>query len=234
MADAPLALASPAPPKQARSLATLHRILDAAEALIEEKGPAEVSIPEIVHRARSSVGGFYARFRDKDALLRALEERFLAEMDARVEALADEGRWAEAPLRAIVEACAAELVGVSTERRNLIAAFLTRAALDAEARADALRFRRLVGERITRLVLTRRDQLSHPNPEIAIDLAVQFAFGLTLQRVIGGDLRAAGRTLSDDEIAREIVRNFLGYVGARDAAASRPAPRRTSARRRRS
>ncbi len=60
-------------PKQARSERTLQRLLDAAEVLIEEKGHAAVSIPEIARRARSSVGGFYARFRDKNELLRALE-----------------------------------------------------------------------------------------------------------------------------------------------------------------
>jgi len=216
MANSP-ALGSDAPPKQARSAATRQRLLDAAEALIEARGPGEASIPEIVRRAGSSVGGFYARFRDKDALLRALEERFLAEMGARVEALADAGRWSDAPLREIVEACAAELVGTIGERRNLIAAFLTRAARDPEVRADALRFRTTTAERITRLLLTRRDALSHPHPARAIDLAVQFAFGLTLQRVVAGGIRAAGETLSEDEITSEIVRNFLAYVGAQGA-----------------
>jgi AcrR family transcriptional regulator len=209
-----LRLAPEALPKQARSLATHRRLLDAAEALIEEKGPGEASIPEIVRRARPSVGGFYARFKDKDALLRALEERFFAEMAERVEALADEGRWAQAPIRTIVEACAAELVGVCGERRNLIAAFLTRAALDARIRADALRFRVLTSERITRLLLTRRDELAHPHPDRAIDLAVQFAFGLTLQRIVAGEIRAAGHALSEAELADEIARNFLAYIGA--------------------
>jgi len=234
MAD-PHPLESPTRPKQARSLATLHRILEAAEALIEEKGLADASIPEIVRRAGSSVGGFYARFSDKDALLRALEERFFTEMGERLHALADAGRWSEAPLHTIVEACAAELVGVTAARRNLIAAFCTRAALDAEIREDVLRFRRHVSERITALLLTRREELAHPRPELAIDLAVQFAFGLMFQRVISGGLRAGGRALSDDDQVREIVRNFMGYVGGAapagapddaDPAAARPTSRR--------
>jgi AcrR family transcriptional regulator len=65
-------------PKQARSERTLQRLLAAAEALIKEKGHAAVSIPEIARRAGSSVGGFYARFRDKDELLRALRRHFRA------------------------------------------------------------------------------------------------------------------------------------------------------------
>jgi AcrR family transcriptional regulator len=227
MPATPHSLDSPAPPKQARSHATLQRILDAAEALIEEKGLADASIPEIVRQARSSVGGFYARFRDKDDLLRGLEARFLAEMADRVDALADEARWVDASLHAIVDACATELVSVIGERRNLIAAFLTRAALDPEVRADALRFRALVSERITQLLMTRRDAFDHPEPDLAIDLAVQFAFGLTLQRVVSGRIRAAGRPLSDADVIREIVRNFTRYVGATDIA-NPPATRKRS------
>jgi AcrR family transcriptional regulator len=70
-------LASVSVPKQARSEQTLIRLLDAAESLIRDKGLGAVSVPEIVSRAGSSVGGFYARFKDKDELLLALEERFL-------------------------------------------------------------------------------------------------------------------------------------------------------------
>ena len=54
------------PPKQARSQRTLERILQAAEELVLEKGLASVSVPDIVARANSSVGGFYARFEDKN------------------------------------------------------------------------------------------------------------------------------------------------------------------------
>src|ERR1043166_9721018 len=95
-------------PKQARSGRTLQRLLDAAESLIKEKGHAAVSIPEIARRARSSVGGFYARFRDKNELLRALEERHFIELSQRLDALADAPRWEAASTASIVEAAVAE------------------------------------------------------------------------------------------------------------------------------
>ena len=87
----PRPLSSVCRPKQARSEQTLHRLLDAAEELIQEKGLADVSVPEIVRRAGSSVGGFYARFKDKDELLQALEERFLHRLDEQVVELSDAG-----------------------------------------------------------------------------------------------------------------------------------------------
>jgi AcrR family transcriptional regulator len=201
-------------PKQSRSERTQQRLLRAAEKLILEKGLADASVPEIARRARSSIGGFYARFPDKDALLRALEERFFAEMLGRVGKLADAGRWADASIVTIVRACADELVTVFRERRNLIAAFLHRATRDPEMLADAIRFRAQTAERIATLLLPRRGELRHPEPRLAIDLGVQFAFALMLQLVVVGDVRAGGRVLSDRELQLEIERNFLSYLGA--------------------
>jgi AcrR family transcriptional regulator len=200
-------------PKQSRSERTQERLLRAAERLILEKGLADASVPEIARRARSSIGGFYARFPDKDALLRALEERFFAEMLGRVGKLADAGRWADASIATIVRACADELVTVFRERRNLIAAFLHRATRDPEMLADAIRFRAQTAERIAALLLPRRGELRHPEPRLAIDLGVQFAFALMLQLVVVGDVRAGGRVLSDRELQGEIERNFLSYLG---------------------
>lgn len=201
-------------PKQARSQETLYRILDAAEALIEEKGLLDVSIPEIVRRAGSSVGGFYARFRDKNELLRALEERFFGQMEDKLEQLADPGQWGEAGIPEIVSACVHELVTTARERRNLIAAVLSTSARDPEFLEAGLRFRRGVSRRMSELLLTRREQIHHPEPELAVDLGVQFAFGLMLQSVVFGGTWAGGRTLSDAQLEREIARSFLAYVGA--------------------
>ena len=63
-------------PMQERSQRTLERILSAAETLILEVGFEGATVAEIVRRADSSVGAFYTRFKDKDALLRCLIDRF--------------------------------------------------------------------------------------------------------------------------------------------------------------
>lgn len=211
----PRPLSSVSRPKQARSEQTLYRLLDAAEELIQEKGLADVSIPEIVRRAGSSVGGFYARFKDKNELLRALEERFLQRLDEQVVELADPGHWQRATTAEIVASCINELVSTFRAERNMISAFLVRAAADVEIRQEGMRFRQRVERRISELLLTRRDEISHPQPEVAIDLAVQLAFGLMLQNVIFGDLRAGDRVLDDAMIETELTRNFLAYVGIR-------------------
>src|SRR5262245_32172454 len=109
-------LAAVTGPKQDRSEKTLLRLLDAAEELIGERGLEGLSIPEIVRRAGYSVGGFYARFADKNQLLRALEERFFLQVSARLDALVDARRWRDASVGELVEAAVGELVSVTLER----------------------------------------------------------------------------------------------------------------------
>jgi AcrR family transcriptional regulator len=213
-----LALQTVTGPKQARSERTLQRLLDAAETLIKEKGHGGVSIPEIARRAGSSVGGFYARFRDKNELLRALEERHFIELLQRVEALADARRWKHASTAAIVEAAVAELVSITRERRHMIAAFLVRAIEDPVIREGGLRFRRRVEERIGALLLARRADMHHPDPPLAIDLGIQTAFALMQQHVLIEETQAGGRRLTDAELRRELSTMFLRYIGINSVA----------------
>lgn len=216
----PPRLRSVAEPKQARSAATLQRLLDAAEALIQEKGCADVSVPEIVSRAGSSVGGFYARFKDKDELLRTLEERFLAEMRDVLDEIAAPGRWRDAGVEEIVRVGVDTLLHVFRERRALLVAFMGRATLgNDETLREVLALRREASARFVALLHDRREVFSHPHPERAVDLAVQLAFGLMQQVILFGEIRAGGRPLSDEEIAEELIRNVLSYLGLPDGPA---------------
>ncbi|MDJ1018100.1 MAG: TetR/AcrR family transcriptional regulator [Paracoccaceae bacterium] len=60
---------------------TRARILDIAEAAVLEKGFEATSIDEIVASAGISRGGFFYHFPDKNALARAMLERYIATED---------------------------------------------------------------------------------------------------------------------------------------------------------
>jgi AcrR family transcriptional regulator len=62
-------------PRQARSRATFDRLLAAAAELLAERRFEEATVAELVRRAGSSVGAFYARFGSKEALFHELDER---------------------------------------------------------------------------------------------------------------------------------------------------------------
>jgi AcrR family transcriptional regulator len=59
----------PAPPRQARSLATRKRLLDASRNLFAERGYHATSIQAIAARAGTASGAFYTYFRSKRQLL---------------------------------------------------------------------------------------------------------------------------------------------------------------------
>ena len=56
---------------------TRSRILDIAEAAVLDKGFEATSIEEIVAGAEISRGGFFYHFKDKNALARAMLERYI-------------------------------------------------------------------------------------------------------------------------------------------------------------
>jgi len=57
----------------------VQRLLDAAFALIDEKGSTEFTIQEVVDRSRQSLRGFYQYFEGKDELMFALLEETIRE-----------------------------------------------------------------------------------------------------------------------------------------------------------
>ena len=150
-ADGSQPLESVARPKQARSQQTLERLLDAAEALLGERRWSEVSIADIVRRAKSSVGGFYGRFRDKDELLLALHERFVRDAQRSMDELGDPARWEGASLEDIVRACLAEALRVYRERGPFMATFVAQAVHHREIAKAGLAFRQRVIEGSRRL-----------------------------------------------------------------------------------
>src|SRR2546428_9674690 len=86
------------PPQQDRSRRPLDRLLDATAALLTKQPFEAVSVNDIVQRARSSIGSFYARFADKDSLLRYLQERLYSEARATIEQALEPALWEGVPL----------------------------------------------------------------------------------------------------------------------------------------
>jgi AcrR family transcriptional regulator len=66
----------PTPPKQARSIATEQKMLDAAEELLRAGDARNVTLENVVKLSGTSVGSFYARFGSVEGLFEALRKRY--------------------------------------------------------------------------------------------------------------------------------------------------------------
>lgn len=204
------------PPQQARSQETLDRILDAAEVLVAEKGFEDASVAEIVRRAGSSVGAFYARFQDKDGLLYALYERYLEQATATADAALDPARWEGADVPRILRAVVRFLVTIYREQTGLIRAFVLRNHVDADFAARQQRLSHYVNEKLARLLLARRAEIGHADPERAVVFGMTQVFSALEGVMLFGETRSSSLTLSDDELATELTRAFLAYLGVVD------------------
>ncbi len=205
-------LRSVAQPKQARSEESLQRLLDAAESLLSERSIGEVSIADIARRGRSSVGGFYGRFRDKDELLLALHERFVRDLEQRFIAI-EESPAAKASLRELLRPSLQMLVDIYRARRALLVAFASRAADNRRLHRAGLTFRNEVISRFTRLLLRFRSEMHHPDPELSAELAIQLALAFMEQTLNAGRPRIAGELLPEGRVAEELERALCLYMG---------------------
>src|SRR4030095_4207181 len=83
------------PPKQERSRQSLERVIEASMALLEEQGFDAFTIQDVSQRADVSVGAIYARFGNKESLLRAVHKHAMESIGAEHGAVAAGGGPAE-------------------------------------------------------------------------------------------------------------------------------------------
>jgi AcrR family transcriptional regulator len=202
------------PPRQARSLATFDRLLGATAELRAERRFEEATVAELVRRAGSSVGAFYARFGSKEALLHELDQRlFEAGRASWAEFLAPT-RWAGASAATIVERLVARLVDRRLERRGLLRALAlyARSRPESEFARRGARLNRLLARRLTELLLRRRAEIRHPRPARAVAFALEIADSVSRDAILFADTGLAPARLGERELKAELTRSLCLYL----------------------
>jgi hypothetical protein len=78
-------------------------------------------------------------------------------------------------------------------------------------------------------LLEHREELNHPDPELAIDVAFRFVYNTLVRRVTHGNTFESQRPLSDEDLIRELGEAAADYLLAPEL----PRQRRKPAKRRR-
>ena len=175
----------PAPyrePRQARSAATLARVLQAAEEIASSSGLEEMTITGVAGRAGVSVGTIYRRFDDKEQLITALTERML---ERREEYVAEQLRSAEPSLSGVMDAYAHALLQSFADSSNLFPELLR-----ARGARSLDRGARTITE-IHRLLLEAAapyaDQIRRSNPQTALDTVARAVLGACFHNSVRPD-----------------------------------------------
>jgi len=195
-------------PLQARSRRTLSLIVQASLQLIAERGVQGVTIQDIVDRAGSSVGSFYARFAGKEELLQYLEARVWTDARERWDAALDAQAWSSLPLEQLVTGVVDVLSHVHSESARERRAIQERPDANREHARD---FSEHVRRTVRDLLLSYRIHMTHPAPDLAVDLGLAAVVGalgeLEVQR------GPAGTGPTEATVVRELSRLYLAYLG---------------------
>lgn len=208
------------PPRQARSRATSDAIVAAGLALLAERDFATVTIAEVVDRAGVSIGGFYARFRGKEALLHALAEEVLADCADGLEAALNSRRMAGAPLARVIRAYVRVMIAKFREHRAAIIQIRRHAgAGDAHQARLVAAFNQRVHGRLRALLAERRSQIRHPDPDLAANIGLFMVSAAAREAVLAGAIRAYPISIDDAGLVEELTRAYLAYLTATPARA---------------
>ncbi|WP_239074209.1 TetR/AcrR family transcriptional regulator [Streptomyces sp. SID10853] len=198
----------PAPykePQQARSAATLARVLRAAEEIASSAGLEDMTMTGVAERAGVSVGTIYRRFEDKEQLINALTERML---DRREEYVADQLRMAEPSLPGVMEAYAQALLQSFADSSNLFPELLR--ARGAKPTDRGFRTITEVHRLLLEAAAPYADQIRRSDPQRALDIAARALLGACFHNSVRPD-PATGET-AQRRYAEELGDMAVAYL----------------------
>lgn len=200
-------------PQQERSRRTLSLLLAAAETLLNEKGLPGATVPAIARRAGLSVGVVYRRFPNKDALLRAVYERFFWEMREQNRLRLETAARMTTKLEPLAHSVIAGMVEGYRRKRGILRALThyARTHRDKRFRRSAQEMNREAMSAVAALFLSHHERIKHPHPEQAIEFAL-LSIASILRIVILED-EPLHTVATPDNLAEELTRMFLGYLG---------------------
>jgi len=204
MADGSTEEISLTPPKQTRSRRTLERIVQASLSILDEHGPAGLTVQAVVARAGSSVGSFYARFRGKSDLLDYLAARVWQEALERWSEALESRDWSVLELRELAAGSVGLLFDAQRSRSSYLRALDRAAGGDDEAYTA---FRKELLDGISHLLLARKHEIDHLRPELAIRLGLLAVLG-----VVDAEDPTSGEALPRSVIVKEATDLLLGYL----------------------
>lgn len=206
---------TPLRPRQERSRLTAERITAAALALLERKSFAELTVVEIARKAGVSVGGFYARFPSKQALLQYFDATIVEGILERAARELDSERLTGADARTVVTTYIRLAVSMFRRHRAVLqqVALRSRTSTDPSFKQRIRKANAFLHGRFRALLEERSAELGHPEPRVAIDLGLTFVSAAMREYVLFAEFRPDFASIADARLVRELSDAFCAYLG---------------------
>jgi AcrR family transcriptional regulator len=208
----------PQPPRQKRSRESLERAVTAGVDVIVDLGWDGFTVAEVSRRARVSVGALYARFGSKEELFLAAQTRAIAVMEQEEAAYYELSRWADATPLEVVDGAIGGLVQTFERHGGVLRGLMRRAGRDDEVSQRGSRGASHMARSFTTLVLTRREAIRRPDPEVAVDMSYRVLFSTLARRLVYGPTFESQREIDWETFVAEQRRACVAYLLGPEAA----------------
>lgn len=205
--------------RQSRSAATEERIVAAAVELLAERPYEQVSVADIARAAGISVGGFYARFKSKAALLHWFQHDFVRGMRQLAVDRLESPELADADARTIIEEYFRLVIRAFRDHRALLrqGSAQSRSGRHPRMHREIAALNEDIHGRLKRLLLARASEIRHPEPTVAIDLGITFVSAALREQILFSEQCAHLEPMTDAALLSELTAAFSAYLGlARD------------------
>ncbi len=201
------------PPLQRRSRESLERLLQTGLELLQEKGFDGFTLQELSQRAGVSIGSIYGRVEGREALIMAIYERAMESIDAEEHAKLE--RVQSLPglsPRERVERVITTAAETMLANGDVLGVFMRQAPMNSEILTRGAEISRANARIFARAVLAHREDMRHPDPELAVDVAWRMIYCTIARRITHGPRFESTRPLSDQRLVRELTRATLDYL----------------------
>jgi AcrR family transcriptional regulator len=200
------------PPRQRRSRESFDRVLEAGIGVLRESGFDGFTVHEVSRRAGVSIGSIYARAASKDALILAIYDREMERIAARQQRIEADAQREGLAGRALVETLVRDMAELMLSESATLRVFMQRAATDPVIWERGAERSHVLARVFETAMLEHRDELAHPDPELAIDVAYRFVYCTLARRITHGPRFESERELSDERLVQELATAAADYL----------------------
>jgi AcrR family transcriptional regulator len=201
-------------PTQQRSRDTHDAIMLAFQKALATTPYDQITVADIAAEASTSVGGFYARFSSKEAMLLPLIEDMTADFRTKLVSALDDADRKNGGLSDVITIYVRTMLTEFRKHGRVLQQVFRSASGDVAAAIGERvhEFNQIVHEEFRTRVWARRKEIHHRSPRAAIEIALFMGSATAREAVNTGNWRSYAVQPDDATITREISAAMLAYL----------------------